>query len=268
MNLGPISWPRDAATPLPSNANYFGFDRQSPDTPPLAYTHCQSLPLLCRSELSFQLDTAARFGTFPIPTCATDISYARGSNATLLRAKVIQSRGELSPCHDFTQDLTLTLCLCSPMQNTSTSKPFDSVRRRIPILKFQSLQRLSNLVTTRSNVYAVWITVGYFEVEPVWALSIRADSLHQSSSTADGYTLGQELGVDTKVRWRGIAPFTSWTARYPSALFPVEDLNTEKNCLAPKIHRVAFNALKGHGPRPAQGRAKLRSWERRSEKAS
>ena len=28
------------------------------------------------------------------------------------------------------------------------------------------MTRLENLVTNRSNVYAIWITVGYFEVEP------------------------------------------------------------------------------------------------------
>ena len=32
--------------------------------------------------------------------------------------------------------------------------------------RYQFLQRLGNLVTTRSNVYAIWITVGYFEVDP------------------------------------------------------------------------------------------------------
>jgi hypothetical protein len=37
--------------------------------------------------------------------------------------------------------------------------------------------RLPNLVTTRSNVYAVWITVGYFHT--------------------DGTTLGGEAGSDT-----------------------------------------------------------------------
>ena len=37
---------------------------------------------------------------------------------------------------------------------------------RNPFFRYQGLERLSNLVTTRSNVYTVWITVGYFEVKP------------------------------------------------------------------------------------------------------
>ena len=43
---------------------------------------------------------------------------------------------------------------------------------------YQGLERISNLVTTRSNVYAVWITLGYFEVD---------------SNTK----LGAEIGSDT-----------------------------------------------------------------------
>ena len=30
--------------------------------------------------------------------------------------------------------------------------------------RYQGLQRRANLVTTRSNVFAIWITVGYFEI--------------------------------------------------------------------------------------------------------
>ena len=37
---------------------------------------------------------------------------------------------------------------------------------RNPFFHYQGLERLGNLVTTRSNVYSVWITVGYFEVKP------------------------------------------------------------------------------------------------------
>lgn len=43
--------------------------------------------------------------------------------------------------------------------------------------RYQGFQKLGNLVTTRSNVYAVWITVGYFEVDA-------------------NDRLGQELGLD------------------------------------------------------------------------
>ncbi len=50
---------------------------------------------------------------------------------------------------------------------------------RNPYFRYQSLQRLGNLVTTRSNVYAVWVTLGYFEVDPVTG------------------TLGQEAGLNT-----------------------------------------------------------------------
>ena len=54
---------------------------------------------------------------------------------------------------------------------------YDSVNphnnsRRSPYFRYQTLQRLGNLVTTRSNVYAIWITVGYFEVDPNDPLSV------------------------------------------------------------------------------------------------
>ena len=60
---------------------------------------------------------------------------------------------------------------------------------RNPYFRYASLQRLGNLVTTRSNVYAVWITAGYFEVEP--------DPTNDRTLHPDGYRLAQELGSDT-----------------------------------------------------------------------
>lgn len=53
--------------------------------------------------------------------------------------------------------------------------------------RYLGLQKLGNTVTTRSNVYSVWITVGFFEVEEV-----AMDAAHP-----DGYALGAELGSDT-----------------------------------------------------------------------
>jgi hypothetical protein len=51
------------------------------------------------------------------------------------------------------------------------------------------MERLANLTTTRSNVYAIWITVGYFEVVP-WQGGVDAGH-------PDGLQLGAELGTDT-----------------------------------------------------------------------
>jgi hypothetical protein len=56
-----------------------------------------------------------------------------------------------------------------------------------PYFHYQGIQKISNLVTTRSNVYSVWITVGYFEVERVPI----------SESHPDGWRLRHEMGVET-----------------------------------------------------------------------
>jgi len=57
----------------------------------------------------------------------------------------------------------------------------------------EGLQRLSNMTTTRSNVFAVWVTVGYFEAEEVdFTNPTTADKLRLIYP--DGYRYGKELG--------------------------------------------------------------------------
>jgi hypothetical protein len=58
---------------------------------------------------------------------------------------------------------------------------------RNPYFRIQNASRAMNLLTTRSNVYATWITVGYFQVTPVATSPVYPD----------GYQLGEELGSDT-----------------------------------------------------------------------
>lgn len=55
--------------------------------------------------------------------------------------------------------------------------------------RYQPLHRLDNMLTTRSNVYKVWVTVGYFEV--------TAAPTGKPKIYPDGFQLGQELGSDT-----------------------------------------------------------------------
>jgi hypothetical protein len=73
--------------------------------------------------------------------------------------------------------------------------------------QYHKLQRLGNLLTSHSNVYAVWITVGYFEVYPWNGADPNNLALSRSNPAAvtpfpdaahpDGYQLGPELGSDS-----------------------------------------------------------------------
>ena len=102
--------------------------------------------------------------------------------------------------------------------------------------RYQGLQRLGNLTTTRSNVYAVWITVGYFEVLP-WT-SDGSGNYEATSAGGkptvdpahpDGYMLGQELVDDARglVRHRA---FYIVDRSIPTGFVRGLDVNHEKAC--------------------------------------
>ena len=61
---------------------------------------------------------------------------------------------------------------------------------RNPYFRYEGIQRLANLTTTRSNVFAVWITVGFFECQKVQVND------NNRAAYKDGYKLIQELGSD------------------------------------------------------------------------
>ncbi|MDR0704587.1 MAG: hypothetical protein LBF88_06315, partial [Planctomycetaceae bacterium] len=71
-----------------------------------------------------------------------------------------------------------TLSLLEPEPDTSN-----------PYTAFENYMRLSDMTTTRSNVFAVWMTIGYFEVTP-------CPIGYNPNIYPDGYELGAEKGLD------------------------------------------------------------------------
>ncbi|HWA99747.1 MAG TPA: hypothetical protein VG713_14690 [Pirellulales bacterium] len=71
---------------------------------------------------------------------------------------------------------------------------------RDPYFRFQLLTKTGGFFTTRSNVYAIWVTVGFFEVQ-------RIAGTPPGPGNADGYQLLREYGADTGAmkRYRGFA---------------------------------------------------------------
>ena len=96
----------------------------------------------------------------------------RGVNATVLRAGTADARQR----HH------------AVVRAATSRRPAYNNANRNSYFAYQGLERISNLVTTRSNVFGVWLTIGYFEAVP-WG---SVDAGHP-----DGYQLGEEIGADT-----------------------------------------------------------------------
>lgn len=74
-------------------------------------------------------------------------------------------------------------------QNLALQNP-----RRNAYFRYRDLMKIGNSITSQSNVFAVWITVGYFEIEPNFDAAgnpYAVDAFHP-----DGYRYGIEMGSD------------------------------------------------------------------------
>jgi hypothetical protein len=116
-----------------------------------------------------------------------------GVNATLLRQGIPPTGGGTAAplCADPRFDVNCTMDFANSDRNAA--------------FRYASLERLANLTTTRSNVYAIWLTVGYFEVFPNPPDPAVPNSGGVDAGHPDGYQIGAELGSDTGeiVRHRG-----------------------------------------------------------------
>ena len=95
--------------------------------------------------------------------------------------------------------------------------------------RYQGMERLSNLVTAHSNVYAVWITIGYFEVEP-WKHPITGVPLPPDVAHPDGWQLSQEVGLDSGEVTRNRS-FYLIDRSIPVAFEPGENHNVDRSIL-------------------------------------
>ena len=93
---------------------------------------------------------------------------------------------------------------------------------RNPVFRYHGLQRLSNLTTSKSNVFATWITMGYFEVVP--------SKYGATSAHPDGYVLGSEVGMNTGEVKRHRA-FYVLDRSVPVAFEPGENHNVDRAIL-------------------------------------
>jgi hypothetical protein len=105
-------------------------------------------------------------GSGKFPTTGNEMNPTEDINCTLLRKDTIATHVGADPA---ASNL--------PLLGNNNSQAYNNSARN-PYFRHQSLQRLSNVLTTRSNVYACWVTIGYFEVD-------------------NSGSLGQELNSDT-----------------------------------------------------------------------
>lgn len=117
--------------------------------------------------------------------------------------------------------------------NAAAHKHRDSNRN--PYFRYSPISRLSSMTTTRSNVFAIWVTVGFFEVEEVEPWTGNADQVARYGTQEvynrvypDGYTFGKEAGIETgeveRIREFAIVDRTIPVAFEPGANHNIDEM--------------------------------------------
>lgn len=98
--------------------------------------------------------------------------------------------------------------------------------RRAAYFRYDMRQRMGNLVTGRSSVFAVWITIGYFEVDQSGQPKVHSSGALQGT----GYESGAETGE--QIRHRG---FFMVDRSIPVAFEPGKNHNVDRAVLIKRI---------------------------------
>jgi hypothetical protein len=115
---------------------------------------------------------------------------------------------------------------------------------RSAFFRYQLYNKLGTIATTRSNVYAIWVTVGYFEVEKVHpSVPLPSQEVTGFSSSSDlpvqyrfpdGYKIVRELGSDTGEVERHKA-FGIFDRTIPVGFLRGENLNADQGFLVRRV---------------------------------
>ena len=115
---------------------------------------------------------------------------------------------------------------------------------RNPFFRYRVINRLGNQVTTRSNVYGVWMTIGYFEVEPVLSIQpqpkLDPDPIGPPGAPIgiyppqvvypDGYRIVREAGIESGNVRRHRA-FYMYDRTIPVGFTPGDAMNSHNGIL-------------------------------------
>jgi hypothetical protein len=175
----------------------------------------------------------------PLPQMRRPGGSGAGMVRSLYLPKVSQTNGQINPAATAALPTELvpqgvpfaaTIAFANTDNNPFTlevpaNKHHDSARN--PYYRYAPISRLSSLTTNRSNVFAVWVTIGFFEVHEINNLddggttgilsryggsmeAMQSDPIARAMFNRvypDGYTFGKEAGIDTgeTVRYREFA---------------------------------------------------------------
>lgn len=155
-------------------------------------------------------------------------SQGQSINATLLRAQAPNAYPDFSSAGSNPSFPQLN---ATTFDNTNSSATYSSTTgipsrqpARNAYFQYQTQSRLGNLATNRSNVYAIWITVGYFEAVPVLP----------SAANPEGYQIGAEKGSDTGAFERHRA-FYMFDRSVPMGFQRGKDLNVDEGILVERM---------------------------------
>lgn len=194
-----------------------------------------------RPEGAGVLEPPIRNGVYPTLTMQQLAAAGQTINTTMLRSTALPGSGAVAnPAYPGVETTGITPVplfaattfdqpnngqagvAATYASNTGTA-PWRQAGRNA-YFQYQAQQRLGNLVTNRSNVFAVWVTVGYFEAIPVLP----------SAANPDGFQLGPEKGSDTGEIERHRS-FYMFDRSIPMGFQRGEDLNVQDGILVERM---------------------------------